>query len=209
MGRECPRPSVDLTVSQGTMLVSIARAALDQAASAREPSFTGPEEGFLKARRGAFVTLSRLDGELRGCIGFPYPVKPLGEAVFEAAVGAATRDPRFPRVEARELCSLTVEVSALTEPEDIEVEPLGRPGHVRVGTDGLIVTGFGRSGLLLPQVGAEMRLAPEEFLSLTCEKAGLPPDSWLSRGTKVQRFQAEVFREATPGGRVGGPTAPA
>ena len=31
--------------------------------------------GLLREKRGVFVTLW-LEGELRGCIGFPYPVKP-------------------------------------------------------------------------------------------------------------------------------------
>jgi len=199
-----------LSLDQGAHLVSIARKAIDtvvvegRVLEERElPALSGGPDGFLKQRRGAFATLSKLDGDLRGCIGIPYPLKPLWEAVVHAAVGAARHDPRFPRVEARELDSLTVEVSALTEPEPIEAKPLELPSHVRIGTDGLIVTGEGTSGLLLPQVATEMGLTPETFLSLTCEKAGLPPDAWLTGKVKVLRFQAEVFVEATPRGSVG------
>ena len=32
---------------------------------------------------------------LRGCIGFPYPLMPLGDAIAEAATAAALQDPRF------------------------------------------------------------------------------------------------------------------
>jgi len=198
---------VALSLQQGTLLVSIARDAIDSVVRkvSADPVLgtqTEAREGFLAVNRGAFVTLSKLDGGLRGCIGIPYPVKPLGEAVFDAAVGAATRDPRFPRVEAYELDSLTVEVSALTEPEAVECPPLELPTRVRIGTDGLIVTGMGASGLLLPQVASEMRLTPEAFLSLTCEKAGLFPDAWLTPRVKVLRFQAEVFGEEAPRGAV-------
>jgi len=161
------------------------------------PPWPEGEDEFLQSHRGAFVTLTNQDGSLRGCIGLPYPVKPLGEAVVQAALGAATRDPRFPRVRADELGSLTVEVSALTAPEALRCEPLDLPGRVRIGTDGLIVSGMGKSGLLLPQVATEMGLAPDVFLSLTCEKAGLPADAWLASGLEVSRFQAEVFSEAT------------
>jgi len=199
-----------LSLPQGTLLVTIAREAIDSVVvegripGARVHQFrTDGRDEFLSVNRGAFVTLNSLDGELRGCIGIPYPVRPLGEAVFDAAVGAATRDPRFPKVEAHELDSLTVEVSALTEPEAIECNPVDLPEHVRIGTDGLIVSGLGRSGLLLPQVAMEMGLIPEDFLSLTCEKAGLLPDAWLTPDVKVLRFQAEVFSEATPRGVVG------
>lgn len=191
---------MDLTAEQGGALLSIARKAIEEATSGRTPSYLGLrllwDGRFLEARRGAFVTLNRLDGQLRGCIGLPYPVKPLGEAVFDAAVGAATRDPRFPSVTPAELPSLEVEVSALTEPGEIQGAPTGRPAHVRVGEDGLIVVARGTSGLLLPQVGSELEVSPEEFLSLTCEKAGLPPDSWMWPEVKVLRFQAEVFSEA-------------
>lgn len=196
-----------LSLQQGTLLVSIARGAIDSvvervpAGPVRRPQPEARDQ-FLAVNRGAFVTLSKLDGALRGCIGIPYPVMPLGEAVFEAAVGAATRDPRFPRVEAYELDSLTVEVSALTKPEAVEAPPLELPTRVRIGTDGLIVSGMGTSGLLLPQVASDLSLTPEAFLSLTCEKAGLFPDAWLTPKVKVLRFQAEVFGEAAPRGAV-------
>jgi len=104
---------------------------------------------------------------------------------------------------AGELGSLTVEVSALTAPETLKCNPVDLPDHVRIGTDGLIVIGLGRSGLLLPQVATEMGLAPDDFLSLTCEKAGLLPDTWLTPDVEVNRFQAEVFSEPKPRGDVG------
>lgn len=199
-----------LSLEQGAHLVSIARQTVETAVvEGRVPehdelfSPPGGAGEFLKSHRGAFVTLTRADGGLRGCIGVPYPVKPLGEAVVHAAVGAATHDPRFPRVRPAELGSLKVEVSALTAPETIECKALELPGRVRVGTDGLIVSGRGTSGLLLPQVATEMGLSPDVFLSLTCEKAGLEADAWLAGDLQVRRFQAEVFAEATPRGVVG------
>src|SRR6266404_4548055 len=152
-----------LSLEQGSRLVSIARKAIDTVVvdgrvieEHELPGWSGGSDEFLRKSRGAFVTLSKLDGELRGCIGIPYPLKPLWEAVVQAAVGAARHDPRFPRVEAWELDSLTVEVSALTEPEAIETKPPEFPSRVRIGSDGLIVTGQGTSGLLLPQVATEM-----------------------------------------------------
>jgi uncharacterized protein len=203
-----------LSLGQGAYLVSIARKTVEtEVAEGRVPGrdelppWPEGEDEFLNRLRGAFVTLTNPDGGLRGCIGVPYPVKPLWEAVVHAAVGAATYDPRFPRVRAAELGSLRVEVSALTAPETLECKALELPSHVRIGTDGLIVSGMGTSGLLLPQVATEMGLTPHEFVSLTCEKAGLSPDAWLTAGLEVQRFQAEVFAEATPRGVVGEPKA--
>jgi len=106
-------------------------------------------------------------------------------------------------VQADELDQLIVEVSALTPPEAIHSDtPMKLPEHVRIGVDGLIVSGMGTSGLLLPQVAREYRLSPADFLSETCVKAGLMPDAWLTDDVKVQRFQAEVFSETSPNGEV-------
>ena len=54
------------------------------------------KEGTFSELRGVFVTLNLAEerpDRLRGCIGFPYPVKPLGVAIKEAAVAAASEDP--------------------------------------------------------------------------------------------------------------------
>lgn len=199
-----------LSLEQGGHLVSIARKTIETVVADGRvprgeeiPSWPDGEDDFLKSHRGVFVTLTDSAGGLRGCIGLPYPVKPLREAIVHAAVGAATYDPRFPKVRSAELAYLKVEVSALTEPEAIECNAIDLPDHVRVGTDGLIVSGLGRSGLLLPQVATEMGLTPDDFLSLTCEKAGLLPDAWLTPDVQVRRFQAEIFAEASPRGVVG------
>src|SRR5262249_52404802 len=70
----------------------------------------------LREKRGVFVTLW-LDG-LRGCIGFPYPVEPLAEAVQEASVSAALHDPRFPPVRPEEMAQISIEISVLTVPKE-------------------------------------------------------------------------------------------
>ena len=157
-----------------------------------------------RERRGVFVTLRRFPGgALRGCIGFPLPVLPLERAVAEAAVSAATEDPRFPRVRSSELDHLTVEVSVLTVPEPlVAARAEDRVREVVVGRDGLIVDGFGTSGLLLPQVAPEQGWNAEELLDGTCDKAGLPPRAWRDPRVKVRRFRAEVFAERSPGGPI-------
>ncbi|MEM5872520.1 MAG: AMMECR1 domain-containing protein, partial [Candidatus Aenigmatarchaeota archaeon] len=39
----------------------------------------------LKKKKGVFVTIYKKPKELRGCIGLPYPQKPLIEGIIEAA----------------------------------------------------------------------------------------------------------------------------
>ncbi len=140
----------------------------------------------LLAERGVFVTLKKR-GELRGCIGFIEPVASLCETVIHSAVYAASEDPRFPPVEARELKDLEVEVSVLS--------PLRRiqdPGIVQVGKHGLVIAMGGQRGILLPQVAVENGWSRETFLNQACVKAGLPPDAW-KRGAEISVFEALVF----------------
>lgn len=155
-------------------------------------------------RGGVFVTLRTYpDAELRGCIGFPRPVLPLGRAIDEAAAAAAREDPRFLPLRPAELGAVVVEVSLLSVPEPIgAADAAGRIASVGVGRDGLIVSVGGASGLLLPQVAVEERWSAEEFLDRTCEKAGLPRNAWRHASTRVERFEAAVFGEVAPQGEV-------
>jgi uncharacterized protein (TIGR00296 family) len=163
--------------------------------------------GVWKEPRGVFVTLRRFpSAELRGCIGFPRPSRPLLEALRAAAVAAALEDPRFPPVRPHELEWLTIEVSVLTAPEPIgSTDPAERLRAVRVGTDGLILERGRASGLLLPQVAVEQGWGPEEFLRGVAEKAGLSPTAWTDPTTAIYRFQASVFAEPSPGALTKGP----
>jgi uncharacterized protein len=189
----------------GEAAVRVARGAIEAHVSGKNAAPDIPESEPFTGPRGVFVTINRSEpgsNRLRGCIGFPLPVKPLGIAVQEAAVAAATGDPRFPPVSEAELDSLVIEVSILTLPTPLKGNPRELPRIVRTGVDGLIVTRFGQSGLLLPQVAKEFGMDSTEFLSQACMKAGLPPDSWLEDGTEVQVFQAEIFGELSPRGKV-------
>lgn len=146
-----------------------------------------PNPAFLP-ERGVFVTLHR-QGELRGCIGYPLPVKPLVEAVVDNAVSAATEDPRFPPVTLEEMELIDIEISVLTVPQEVE-----RVEDVLVGRDGIIITKGYNRGLLLPQVPVEQRWDLNKYISYGCMKAGLPQDEW-QRGVTIETFQAIVFGE--------------
>ncbi|MBI3840437.1 MAG: TIGR00296 family protein [Thaumarchaeota archaeon] len=195
-----------LSMDEGRAAVDLARASLVHRVRGTSPAPRSWEQGPFSELRGAFVTFytgSRAPDGLRGCIGFPYPVKKLGDAIVEAALAAASEDPRFPPITAAELDSVVVEVSILTPPQELEPEMrTDLPSLVRIGIDGLIISSRGASGLLLPQVATDFGMGPQEFLSQACIKAGLPPEAWLAEGTEVQVYQAEIFGEETPGGSV-------
>ena len=151
---------------------------------------------------GVFVTINDPSG-LRGCIGYPLPDKKLFNALTDAAISAATEDPRFPPVKLSEIDKITFEVSVLTPPIEIQIEdPLDYPKKIKVGKDGLIIKAGFNSGLLLPQVAIEYGWTEEQFLSHTCEKAGLSRDFWKNKEAQVLKFEGIVFKEKTPNGKV-------
>ncbi|MCJ7525207.1 MAG: AmmeMemoRadiSam system protein A [Candidatus Aminicenantes bacterium] len=143
-------------------------------------------------KRGVFVTLHR-KGELRGCIGYPLPYKPLGEAVVDNAIAAASEDPRFPAVSSAELGELDIEISVLTVPQKV-----AGPNQVQLGRDGIIISKGSQRGLLLPQVPVEQKWDLEQYISYGCRKAGLAPDEW-EKGVQIEVFQAAVFGEKEMG----------
>lgn len=151
---------------------------------------------------GVFVTINKQDS-LRGCIGFPLPVKRLFEGLIDAAITAATHDSRFFPVTVDELDQIIFEVTILTTPIEIKVkDPMDYLSIIKVGKDGLIIENAYTSGLLLPQVPTEYDWNVEEFLCHTCEKAGLDKDAWKDHTTKVSRFQGTIFKEETSNGNV-------
>jgi AmmeMemoRadiSam system protein A len=180
--------SEPLTRDEERAALKLARQALEHYFKTGDLFRSPVASGILKERRGAFVTLT-VDGELRGCIGYPLPEKPLDETIIEMAVAAATQDTRFEPLAANELNKLKIEISVLGLPE-----PVKEPAEVQVGRHGIIVSkGFHR-GLLLPQVPVEYGWDREAYLDHGCLKAGLPPDAW-KKGAKIQVFTAQVFSE--------------
>ena len=143
----------------------------------------------VEAARGVFVTL-RKEGELRGCIGYVMPVEPLYRAVADNAMNAARGDPRFPPVQLEEVPNLTIEISVMTVPEEVD-----DIDEIEIGRDGLIVSEGMMRGLLLPQVATEYGWDRETFLSHTCRKAGLPMDAWRLGEVRIEKFSAQVFSE--------------
>jgi uncharacterized protein (TIGR00296 family) len=159
--------------------------------------------GVFKDKQGAFITIHTYpDYDLRGCIGIPLPVMSLCDAIAEGAA-SATRDPRFPPLVVKELDDIVVEVTVLSPPELIKVsKPEDYLKDIVVGRDGLIVEQGFYKGLLLPQVPVEQGWDNEEFLNHTCIKAGLIPDAWFDKQTKVYKFGGQVFTEIKPRGEV-------
>lgn len=164
------------------------------------------KETKFKQKRGVFVSIHKHPNhELRGCIGYPYPTLPLGEAIQRASISAAFQDTRFLPLSEEELKDVVLEVSILTEPELIEVKtPKEYLKKIEIGKDGLIMECNLHKGLLLPQVPLqfEPRWDVETFLENTCMKSGLLSDMWLDPKVKIYKFQCRIFKEKIPSGEI-------
>ncbi len=197
----------DLSQEEGEFLICLARKAVEEYLTKKRhvaiPLNTSKK---LMELGGVFVTLNTVKErgkELRGCIGYPYPMMPIVQAVIDSAINAATQDPRFLPLDINELDKVAFEISVLTTPQRIEVNnPKEYRALINIGQDGLIVERGICKGLLLPQVPVEWKWNEEEFLCQCCEKAGLPADYWLVEGTKVSKFQAIIFEEMKPHGKI-------
>ena len=192
---------IQLSDSDGVFLVKTARMAVTEFLSnGKRMKLESEYEGKFSFNSGVFVTLNNSDG-LRGCIGFPMPDKKLSHGIIDAAISAATEDPRFPPVKTNELNDIVFEVTVLTPPIEIDVsDPMEYLKKIKVGRDGLIIRHSISSGLLLPQVPVEYGWNTEEFLQHTCEKAGLTRDTWKNESVKIEKFEGIIFKEETPNG---------
>jgi uncharacterized protein (TIGR00296 family) len=194
--------AVLISESEGAELVQLARKAVET--YLREGAVIRPEHDSRMA--GVFVTLNYItrnnEEHLRGCVGFPMSEKQLRQSVVEAGIAAATQDPRFPPVDWHELDKIIFEVSVLTRPEEIKLSPADYKKEIRIGRDGLILRWRYGSGLLLPQVPVELKWDIDEYLANICYKAGAPANAWLDPESLLFRFQAIVFKEVEPKGKV-------
>ena len=192
-----------LSRSEGEMAVQLARSAIQEYLGNNKKIKPDNLPPVFSEKRGVFVTLNKISEskELRGCIGRPYPLMPLGEAIIASATNAALEDPRFDPVEKEELNEIVIEVTVLTVPKPIKAKPRDIPEKIVVGRDGLIVATERNQGLLLPQVAVEHGFDAVEFLCQTSMKAGLMPDAWLT-GAKVYSFEGQIFEELEPGGEI-------
>ena len=189
-----------ISLIEGTDLVCLARSAVEKYLQESVIIKPGKETS---EKAGVFVTLNYVTSSrreyLRGCIGFPLPEKALYQGVIDAAIAAATEDPRFPPLDEQELNNIVFEVSVLTPPQEIRVNnPADYRKEVEIGRDGLILHWRFGSGLLLPQVPAELNWDVEEYLANMCYKAGAPPDVWIDPSSKLYKFQSTVFKEVEP-----------
>jgi AmmeMemoRadiSam system protein A len=177
-----------LNREQKFYLLDLARRTIQFYLEKSDPLKERSDDPLLLEKRGAFVTL-KVDDELRGCIGYPLPHKPLFQTIIDCAIAAATQDFRFVSIQKKELSRLNIEISVLTLPRKIK-----DVSEVKIGEHGIIISKGSHKGLLLPQVPLEWDWDLETYLNHGCLKAGLAEDEW-KKGAEIEIFSAQVFSE--------------
>ena len=153
--------------------------------------------------RGVFVTLfkkirssagletgPRSDKELRGCIGYIYPIKPLFQAVIDNALGASSKDYRFSPLKENELEDIELEISVLTPLRKVDSYE-----EIEIGKHGVVFYLHDRQSVFLPHVAPEFGWNREETLEQLAMKAGLDKNAWKNSEAKFDVFESIMFEE--------------
>ena len=189
-----------LSVPEKRLLLALARESLEAAVrgTPSPPVNTAGLTPALLEVGTCFVTLTQY-GELRGCIGGLKAEQPLFESVRERAAQAALRDYRFPPVTPGEAAEIEIEISVLTPPQPLPYNsPEELPRLLHPPVDGVILSQGVRRATFLPQVWERVP-DPSRFLSMLCDKLGVPTDTWRRTRLDVETYQVEKFVESELG----------
>lgn len=136
----------------------------------------------LSQKAGAFVTLNKKDGNLRGCIGRIITPDPLYKTVAAMSFASAFQDTRFNPLTKDEFNDVIVDITVLTPPKQIQ-----NYKDIILGTHGIILKKDGLSAVFLPQVPGGFGWDLQTTLEHLSQKTGLPKDGWK------QNCNFEVF----------------
>jgi len=175
-----------LTLARASILSRFKQKGVDMAAVEQEY----PQ---LKEQGASFVTLTQ-EGELRGCIGSLVARRSLLEDVAYNAQAAAFNDPRFLPLQEDELAVTRIEVSVLSEPQQLEYKDEEELfSKIRVGIDGVVLKAGYHQATFLPQVWEQLG-THELFFAHLCQKAGLS-SACLKEHPEISVYQVEKIIE--------------
>ncbi len=174
-----------LTDEEKKELISLARETIQEYVTKRQVIDKETRNPKFKTDGAVFVTIKE-KGQLRGCIGHVQPHMPLYRSVIENSIAASSEDPRFMPVTKDELKDLDIEITLLSP-----LLPVNNINNIIIGKHGLVISKYGHSGILLPQVPVEFGWDRDTFLKQICYKAGLPPDAW--KDAELYYFTAEII----------------
>lgn len=181
----------DLPGDAGSVLLPIARAAIDDALSGRSLRPPGKPR-WLNDERATFVTLFE-DGQLRGCIGSVRACRPLSADLCANAAAAALRDTRFHPLDSCELPYVHIEVSVLSPLVRIAFTDEADALSQLRSDEGVLLAWRDRQSTFLPQVWKSLP-DPADFLGQLKRKAGLPAGFW-AEDIEVFRYTVSKWAE--------------
>lgn len=187
-----PQPRIQYSLAECDAIRDFVRSVVDHAVTRLpSPPLIDQELGASPAY-GAFVTLER-GSSLRACRGRWGGQKPLAEVLELAARDAAINDPRFPSIVPEELPFLQLDISLMFAPRRINARGAERTHEVEIGKHGLVIAHPDGRGLLLPQVATQAGWNAKTFLDHVCQKAMLPPLTWMQDAAELMTFEARVL----------------
>lgn len=140
-----------------------------------------------------FVTLKK-NNNLRGCIGSIIAHQSLINDIVQHSKDAAFHDPRFNPVKEDEVDSLTIDISILSEPEQMSFkDEQDLLEQIVPFKDGIIIKDRFYQAVYLPSVWDDL---PDKvmFLNSLKMKAGLPPEHF-SKTFEAYRFSTVYIEE--------------
>jgi len=188
-----------LLEEEESMLLVSARDAIEHYLKTGERLVVNDNVTELLRKPGAsFVALEDGIGQLWGCMGSLKAVQPLYKNVSQNAV-EALNDERFPNITMAVMRRIRIEISVLTEPQDLAYSEPENLLEILKPSYGVIIRQNGYCGTYLPKVWSDYNNT-EDFLSGLCEKAGLSGNAWLEEKVEegpfnVQTFQVQAFKE--------------
>ena len=163
---EANSPSNGQSISKPITLPALARQAIKEYLSTG--AVLDPPEllAAWQRQQGVFVTLG-FGGRMRGCWGSLTPTAAnLAQATIQAAIGAATRDPRYPPLRLTELEQVRIQVALIES-----VTPVADLQGLDPTRFGLWIRSGGQGAVLLPGEA----LTTQWQLSRAKALAGIPP----------------------------------
>lgn len=178
----------------GNLLLKLSRAALENHFGVKNHNLESLTDESMQAATGAFVSLYN-KSELRGCIGHLESDLPLAKEIPYLSVESALSDHRFNPVTANELEELTIELSILTVPEELNGKTAEEKTlQILPGIHGVILQQGVRKATFLPQVWDSLP-GINDFLTQLSMKAGLPATAWKDDETEFSVYEVKSFKE--------------
>lgn len=156
-------------------------------AKLNDESFHIPDVHVPNKQRGVYVTILK-DNKMIASAGRVRMREPIHRAVGDMAAAAGTQAIENAEVKAKDLDSLDITISVLSQLERVQ-----KFDEIKIGKHGLMIKLDMHSSLLLPFEAVRHEWDVTGLLEQLCLKAGLPKSSYTDKFAEIYKFTAEEF----------------